>query len=684
MMDEKSDGARPSMAPAHIEDLRKSGLNDATIFLMKVRSVRPDDISKLRPGGFPTVESVLEIVYDKKRSRYKLFPPVQLPDGKIQKYHQTVKGCWLYILSPVRPVLANPTAPLLIIEGEKKSALAVQLGRMAIGVAGVWNWVEAGTGRGIVDLDSIAWPDRQVEVVFDADTWVKPQAQQGLYAFMQELKGRGANARTVVIPGLGEEKIGFDDYVVANGIEAFDKLSRIELKHDALKRHHSWWRNWKKKYRQEEKEIGNIAQRLASVEPWDEPVDGGELLDEIRAAIQRFIVIAPEAIIAEALWILFAHAIDAFGIAPMLAFCSPVRQCGKSISQSLVGRLVPKPLTTSNISAAALFRVVEKYSPVLIVDECDSAFSLNPELREIVNASHLRSQAFVLRTVGDSHEPTLFRTWAGKCLALIGNLPDTTASRAIVVKMQRKTKRDRVEKLSAIKDYPDLKVLQRKAARWATDNISALRQAEPVLLDDANDRDQDNWVPLFAIADLAGGEWPTLARNAAQGLSGEPDEAPKAIELLRDMQSIFTGDPESGDEGCESISSSALIAELNALEGRPWADFNKGKGITTNQVARMVKGFAMRRTKDIRYGKKVFKGYCAEWFTDAFERYLPQAPLSETQQAQQSNDDADLGSFSKAQQNNSVADDESAPSDGKQTGVADVADETWEKRAWNA
>ena len=181
------------------------------------------------------------------------------------------------------------------------------------------------------------------------------------------------------------------------------------------------------------------------MEPWPDPVDGAVLLNEIRDAIERFVVVTPEALIAESLWIVFAHALDAFSISPLLVFSSPVRQCGKSINQAVVSKFCPKSLVTSNISPAALFRVVDKFLPTLIVDECDSTFETNPEIRELVNASHLRSQAYVLRSVGDNHEPESFSTWGAKCLALIGNLPDTTASRSIVVKMQRKprNKRDR-------------------------------------------------------------------------------------------------------------------------------------------------------------------------------------------------------------------------------------------------
>ena len=198
-------------------------------------------------------------------------------------------------------------------------------------------------------------------------------------------------------------------------------------------------------------------------------MDGAVLLNDIRDSIKRFIVASPEAIIAETLWIIFTHALDAFSISPLLVFSSPVRQCGKSINQAVVSKFCPKSLVTSNISPAALFRVVDKFLPTLIVDECDSTFETNPEIRELVNASHLRSQAYVLRVVGDNHEPESFSTWAAKCLALIGNLPDTTASRSIVVKMQRKPRNKKTERFSALKDYPELQALQRKAARWAND-----------------------------------------------------------------------------------------------------------------------------------------------------------------------------------------------------------------------
>ena len=54
-----------------------------------------------------------------------------------------------------------------------------------------------------------------------------------------------------------------------------------------------------------------------------------------------------------------------------------------------------------------------------------------------------------------------------------------------------------------------------------------------------NDRAADNWRPLLAIADLAGGEWPQLAREAALILSGEAQDGAINVELLKDTWLAF-------------------------------------------------------------------------------------------------------------------------------------------------
>ena len=139
--------------------------------------------------------------------------------------------------------------------------------------------------------------------------------------------------------------------------------------------------------------------------------DPAALLDEICATVRRFIVCEPKVAIAVALWIAFTWLIDRVDVAPLLVITAPEKRCGKSQLLSLVGFLSFRPLPASNISSAAVFRVVEAHAPTLLLDEADTFMKENEELRGVVNSGHTRQSAFVIRTVGDEHEPKRFSTW---------------------------------------------------------------------------------------------------------------------------------------------------------------------------------------------------------------------------------------------------------------------------------
>ncbi len=54
-----------------------------------------------------------------------------------------------------------------------------------------------------------------------------------------------------------------------------------------------------------------------------ESVDGFALYTELKAVLRRYLVATPQQIAAIALWIIFAHAHDAFWISPRLASFRP-------------------------------------------------------------------------------------------------------------------------------------------------------------------------------------------------------------------------------------------------------------------------------------------------------------------------------------------------------------------------
>jgi putative DNA primase/helicase len=356
---------------------------------------------------------------------------------------------------------------------------------------------------------------------------------------------------------------------------------------------------------------------LSPPTPWPDVVDGAMLLDDIAATFRRYVVAPDGGTDAMALWVMHAHAEAAAFVSPLLALTSPEKRCGKTTALAVIGALAPKALSAASITPAVIFRVVERYRPTLLVDEADTFLPGNDTLRGILNSGHTRATARVIRCEegGDGYEPRIFSTWASKAVALIGKLPGTLEDRAVNVRLRRKAKGEKVDRLRLDRLEPETEPLRRQAARWVADHIDELKAADPSVPEILHDRAADNWRPLLAIADVAGGTWPERARAAALALNGAGQEASLGEQLLADLRAIFD------DRAAEELSSETLLGALTSMDDRPWRELRHGKPINARGLARMLEPFGVR-PKTIRMGERTPKGYVRTELTDAFTRYL--------------------------------------------------------------
>jgi 5S rRNA maturation endonuclease (ribonuclease M5) len=230
-------------------------------------------------------------------------------------------------------------------------------------------------------------------------------------------------------------------------------------------------------------------------EPWPEPVDGAALLDEISRAIGAHVVMPEASRDACALWVAHTFLLDGTMISPRLAITSPTRGCGKTTALDVISQLVLRPLPAANVSASAIFRVVEGFRPTLLIDEADTFLKDNDELRGILNSGHRKGGA-VLRNVGDDHEPRSFSTYGACAIALIGQLPGTLTDRSVPITLTRR-KRDEDITPFRLDRVAHLVVLARKLARWTADNDVAIAATEPEMPAGIYNRAADNWRPLL-------------------------------------------------------------------------------------------------------------------------------------------------------------------------------------------
>ena len=97
---------------------------------------------------------------------------------------------------------------------------------------------------------------------------------------------------------------------------------------------------WFRLLRVENKRIDGINNRADEDKPWHDEVDGRNLLRELTKEIKIYLVIPEYAEVAMALWAMYAHCFDAFGISHYLNINSPEKRCGKSTALDVMSKLL--------------------------------------------------------------------------------------------------------------------------------------------------------------------------------------------------------------------------------------------------------------------------------------------------------------------------------------------------------
>ncbi|HWP62451.1 MAG TPA: DUF3631 domain-containing protein [Candidatus Binatia bacterium] len=358
------------------------------------------------------------------------------------------------------------------------------------------------------------------------------------------------------------------------------------------------------------------------------PPDLAAVLDAVERFVARFVVLPGEAErIAVTLWAAHTYIYDGFDATPYLAILSPEKRSGKTRLLEVLGLLCRDPQPVGGASMAALFRIIDAKHPTILLDEADTVFrtvrgeSSAEDIRGLLNNGYRRGQPY-LRVVGEGKKMRVeaFDPFCPKAVAAIGDLPDTVLDRAVVIRLQRRRQDEPVEPFRL-----------RRAAEEATPIREALAAAlERVTLDEdppmppgLSDRAADNWAPLLAVADAAGGTWPTRARRAALRLLGDGDVADErpAIRLLADLKAVFD------EEGVDRLPTARLLEALKAMDEAPWASWGR-EGLKAEHLGRLLRDYRTPsgqriRSRQMKIAGQNLKGYERRDFEDVWARYVP-------------------------------------------------------------
>jgi len=377
-------------------------------------------------------------------------------------------------------------------------------------------------------------------------------------------------------------------------------------------------------------------------------VEAARLLDALTDIIGKAAWLpsgAPETL---ALWVLHTYVYTSRAAATYIGIESPTRRCGKTTLLNALAALVSSPVVAANISPPAFYRVIQQLQPTLLIDEADTVLRGNSELRGILNAGYRNDTAYVIRIARQRSQqrpqdcsapvpaaeplPVRFSTWCPKAIAAIGSLPPTLSDRCITIRMERRPP-------TAPRPFLCVEAAAtatRQCRRFALDQAQAVAAAVIAPVPTLNDREQEIWDPLFAVAHVAGGAWPAMAAPAAQTLSAQARFDNPSAALLLDLVSVFDS------SGHEKLSTTQITAALRALPSRssevgrvtpqaapkasprracapsPWGTVATQCNLGDRQLAALLAPFGIR-PRNIRIAGQVLKGYARSDFERAIE-----------------------------------------------------------------
>lgn len=381
--------------------------------------------------------------------------------------------------------------------------------------------------------------------------------------------------------------------------------------------------------------IDNTDDQITPDEPQHDAasIDGAHLLDRVQAFLLRFLCLpssAANTIIP--LWAAHTHFMDVWETTPRLAFLSAEPGSGKSMAMRITALLCPRTLEVASASVASLIRAMEvpEGRPTFFLDEIDTKYGSkakgDEDLRGFINAGH-DLDGFILRNnyVDDIWQPVKISVFAAICMAGIGDiLPDTILTRSIALKMRKRLPSESVESYRRRDHKPIGRTLRDELAKWADQERNRAKALRPILPDEIADRDADVWEPLIAVADLAGGRWPALARQAAVEmlqLAKARKRPSLGGQLLAAIRVCF------GDK--DRLATAELLAKLLADEEAPWRDLGRKK-LDARILAEMLAEFDIGPV-GIRVSKNsTVRGYKREAFKEAWDRYLPSSVANAT------------------------------------------------------
>jgi hypothetical protein len=389
--------------------------------------------------------------------------------------------------------------------------------------------------------------------------------------------------------------------------------------------------------------------------PWGGAVVLCGVLDAALAEVRRYIIAPDMHLGTIVVWSALTHVTHNEHVrlqkSPRLAVLSRVPGSGKTTCLDIVCSLSLRGTMASSFTASSVLRGMDSDKPTLLLDEVDGVvWSTNSELGSILKAGDRRRSAIVKRSVptpDGGWEVRDFCVWGTVAFAGINELPQPIQERSLCIWLERALGGDALEHLQ---DGTSLRLieLRRQLRAWGEQLIELPDSDLPEILRRQPARLSDNWRPIMAVAQLAGGQWPALITEAINAAVIEEQRPNMVMRLLRSILRAFNAQAEKDAAAIKlavvnpmvrksyndladnvlRLTTPTLIRHLLTEEEEEWATANRGRVITPYYLRHQLRHLlrpkgAMDWWTGPAGNQKHHSGYTRDQFKVAWATILP-------------------------------------------------------------
>ena len=160
---------------------------------------------------------------------------------------------------------------------------------------------------------------------------------------------------------------------------------------------------------------------------------------ELRGVFDKYIEVEPEVITLLSIYTVATYFFRLFNTFPYLYIFGP-RQSGKTKLLALMTKLCYNAVSTVNLSASALFRVVNDFGSTLVIDESEYLKDMEKksDIQTLLLAGYKKDTANVMRVEGEEKKQVrIFNVFGPKIMASINYPHDILLDRCIMINMLR-------------------------------------------------------------------------------------------------------------------------------------------------------------------------------------------------------------------------------------------------------